>query len=84
MEVILLIVIVQEMLGQWDDIIFPLPQRRNMDRYDIQTIIQVLPKAFLLDHLFQVAVGSGNYSDVNLYWLVATHADKRAVLQNMK
>ena len=55
-----------------------------MDRHDIQPVIQVLPKAFLLHHLFQVAVSSGDHSDVHLYGFVAAHADKRAVLQHME
>ena len=67
MEVILLIVVIQEMLGQWDDIIFPLPQRRNMDRYDIQPVIQIFPKALLPHHLLQVAVGGGDDPDIHLH-----------------
>ena len=72
------------MLSQRNDVIFSLPERRNMDRHDIQPVIQVLPKAFLLHHLFQVAVSSGDHSDVHLYGFVAAHADERAVLQHME
>ena len=40
-------------------------QRGNANRENIQTVIQIAAKLFSVDHLLQVAMGRGHYSDVN-------------------
>ena len=41
-------------------------QRRDSQADDVEPVIQVLTKATLRDHLFQIAIGGGDDSHINL------------------
>ena len=50
----------QEETGESGDVLFSFPQWWKPDREDIQTIVEIFPKAAFLDQSFQVLIGSGH------------------------
>src|SRR5690242_17654694 len=54
-----------EVAGEGRDILLPLPKWRHDDRKDIQTEPEVFPEPVFRNHAFQVAVGCGDYPDIN-------------------
>ena len=44
----------------------PLAKRRQKYRHDVQTIVEVLAKRAVADHLGQIAVGGGNQADIDV------------------
>src|SRR3954471_6859511 len=48
------------------NVLWPLSQRRNPDRKDVQAIEQIGPKRLRLDHLFEVPIGGRNHPRVGL------------------
>jgi hypothetical protein len=52
-------------IGQKLKIISALAQRRDIDRDDIQTIVQILAKTPVFDHRFQVAVRRSEHAHIH-------------------
>ncbi len=53
-------------VGQFVDIAFPRPQRRQVDDLEAQAIEQVRPESAFLCHARQVGIGGGDYAHVDL------------------
>src|ERR1700745_995488 len=53
------------MLHQQRNVCGALSQRRNIDRENVNTVVEVAAKLILADHFFQVAVSSGHNPDVD-------------------
>ncbi len=62
----------------------PLTQRRNLDRKDRQTVIEVLPEPAVLDRFLEIDVRRGDDADIGLDDLFAADPCKLSVLQNAK
>src|SRR5512145_2276420 len=54
-----------EILDQERDVIFSLTQRRNTNRYHVQTIVQILAQSLVSHGGFGIAVGGGNHANVD-------------------
>ena len=52
------------MIGQRDDVIFSLPQRRQLQLHGAETVVKVGTELLFLDHFFQVGIGCGNDTDI--------------------
>src|SRR5512143_2026425 len=61
------------MLYQGLDVFFPLPQGRDLERDDVDPVIEVFAERVLLYRGLQVLVGGGDEPDVDLAALVAAH-----------
>ena len=62
--------LVQEVLDEQRDVEWPLPQRRNVEVDDVETPVEVLAEAPLLDLLLEVAVGGGDDPQVDLAFAI--------------
>jgi hypothetical protein len=49
---------------QQRNILAPLPQRRNLDRENVEPVKKVLAEFLILNHRSQIAVRRGNYPDI--------------------
>ena len=56
----------QELLGQQLDVVAPLAQRRQLDREDVQAVVQVLAQLARRDRLLDAAAGGGDDAHVDL------------------
>ena len=54
-----------KILHQQGDVLPPFPQRRQVNRDEVEPVEQVLAEEALTDHLLQVAVGSRDHPDVS-------------------
>src|SRR4030042_1028298 len=54
------------MISQCWDILLPLPQRRKRDRYDIESIEEILPEFSIFEKRLQWLIGRCN--DANVYF----------------
>jgi hypothetical protein len=54
----------KKMLGEQQDIVGPLTQGGHRQGEDIETMVEVLPKAFRLDLLLQISIGGGGNPDI--------------------
>src|ERR1700758_2664502 len=71
-----------KMLNEEGNIFGALAKRRNDDRKYVQAVIQGAAKLTFGDHFFQIAMGSGDDSDVDLHRSRASQALKFPLLQN--
>ena len=62
---VLLAVLLEEMLGEQRDVLPPLAEGWQIDRDDVQTIVQILPEPVLFDHALQVDVGRHDDPHIN-------------------
>lgn len=69
-------------LDQQRDIVRTLAQRRQMDRKDVQTIVEIAAELAIGDHLPEIAVGGGDQPDIGADQLVAAETFKLLFLQN--
>src|SRR4029450_8051907 len=53
-----------EVAGEQRYVFAPLAQRWNIQRKNVEPVIQVVAKLVLFDHRFQVPVGCGNKPDI--------------------
>ncbi len=60
----------------------PFSQRRQMNRQNIEPVIQVGPKPSLFDHLLQILICGGDDPDVDRDYLVAPYAHDLPLLQH--
>ena len=75
---IFLVQTIQEPFRQRDNIVPPLPQRRNVDGNDVQPVIEILPELLVLHHIQQIPVGGGKDADVVITERLLTHGSQRA------
>src|SRR6266699_4979798 len=73
---------VDEVFDQQGNVFSSFPQRRNLNRKDVETVKQVATKRTCCDGSLQVAVGGGDEPHVSADRLIATHALKLMFLQN--
>ena len=62
-----------EMGDQEGDVLATFTQAREIEPYDVDSIVQIFPEATILYHLIQVAVGGGHHPDVHLEGVAAAH-----------
>jgi hypothetical protein len=60
------------------------PKGRHGDRKNIQPVPEILPEATLADFLFQIAIGSGNNSNIDSYRVGAAQAFKLTGLYHLE
>src|SRR5260370_277702 len=73
-----------EMTHQRLDVLGSLPQRRDLDREDVQAVVEVVAEPLLLDHLDEVAVRRGDQADVDLDRPGAAEALERLLLEDLE
>ena len=56
----------QKIVGQWNNVLPPLPQGRQTDGNDVEPIVKISPELFGLHQLGQVLIGGGDQPEV--YW----------------
>ena len=79
--VVLHVQVLDEILGEQDDVALALGERRHHDGKDVQTVVQVLAEKLLLHQLLEVAAGGGEEAHVGMQLLVAADAREGAFLQ---
>src|ERR1035437_3824226 len=80
--VILIGISINEIISQRNDVGTALAQWRNYDGEDVESVVEVFTKLLLTHHVFQVAIGSGNNSNVYLDWFVGTNSLQCLFLQD--
>src|SRR5262249_19838659 len=69
-------------LGQRQNVFLSIPQRRQVNGYDIQPVIKVFSKESFVHSLSQVYVRCGNDSDINLAWACLAERCKVTLLNH--
>src|SRR5205807_4164789 len=82
LPVALVAVLLNEIICQQWNILAPLSKRRHGERDDVETIVEVLTKCALTDGFFEVSVGRGNQSDINLERARPTDALELSLLKH--
>ncbi len=72
------------MLDEQGDVSAAAPQGRDRQAHDVQTIVQVLPKAPLLHRLREVPVCRGDHPEVDRHRLRPSDGDDGALFQDAK
>src|SRR5215475_6452478 len=72
----------QKMLDQQRNIFPALAQRWHLQRYDVETVIEVFPEAALAHFVLQLLIGRSYQTYIDGYGLDTTHALKDLVLQD--
>jgi hypothetical protein len=67
-------ILAQEVLGESRDVLAALPERRQVDRDDVQAVVEVAPEAPAVHRLLEVAVRGGEEARVGLESDLASHA----------
>ena len=65
-DLVLLAKAVQERDRQPGDVALPVAERRQIDRHDVEPVIEVFAEIPFADHLAQFAVGGRNQADIDL------------------
>ena len=71
-----------EVIDEHRDVLAPLAQRRNVDRDDVQPVVEILLEPAVGDHLPQVAVGRGDHPHVDLLRALGAERLELALLQH--
>src|SRR6202008_3195289 len=71
----------QEMVQQQGNVSCTLAESRQMDRYNVDAIVEILAKPAALDHLFEVFVGSRDEPEINLLGGLAAYTGYRSIFQ---
>src|SRR5512147_737572 len=74
----------QKVLGQWNDVFFSFSQGRDVERDDLQSVVKILAKDVVLHVLFKVAIGRGQYPDIEFNRLRSADSFDFSVLQEAK
>ena len=74
--------LLQEMIGEQQDVGLPLAQRRHEDREDVQSVVEILAEGAVGHRRFEDLVGRGDQADVRLDRLGAAEALELARLQH--
>ena len=80
--VVSLVVVFEEVAHQLWNILPTGPQRRQVDRHDVETVVEVLAEVFLRHLIEQFAVARRDHSRVDADRLGVAHPLKLAFLQN--
>src|SRR6266853_701249 len=75
---------IDEVLDQQGNIFFSFPQRRNLNRENVEPVKQIAAKRPLGDGSLQIAISGCDDPSVRLDRLIATHTLKLPLLQNMQ
>src|SRR5712671_2371263 len=75
---------VDEVLDQQENVFFSFPQRRNLNRKNVETVKQIAAKCPLGDGSVQIAIGSGDNPRIRSDRLIAAHTLKLPLLENMQ
>ena len=70
------------MLAEKKDILPSFPQRRDLDRHYIQTVIQILPELFPIDQGVQVLIRGGDHADIHFAGFRCADRCKLLILQH--
>ena len=66
--------VIQEVICQQGDIIFPFPQGRNFNGNDIEAIIEIFTKGAFFNFRREIFVGRRNNPNINLQDAAAANA----------
>ena len=80
--VVLLGEALDKQFGQWNNVFFPFPQRRNFHMDGIDTIKQVFAELALRHHFVQIAIGGTNQANVDGNGFVASHTHHGTALKH--
>jgi hypothetical protein len=75
-------VFLNEMIGEEDNVRLALPQRRNDDGENVQSVIEIFPEFSFSYELFQIPVCRGDNPDVHLYACITAEALENPFLQD--
>ncbi len=78
----LLAILRRKKCRQQRNIFAPLPQRRHVERHDIEAIVKIGTKGSRTRCFFQIAIGSGNQPDIEFDGTRSAHPLKFPLLQN--
>src|SRR5210317_1901864 len=81
MNIVFLVALIQKHQGQGQYVILALPQRRDVDRHDIQSIKQIFPESALGQHLPQVTIRGSDNANVEIDMFFTTQPTAVLVLQ---
>ena len=73
---------VRQVLREQRDVVAPLAQRRERDREDIQSIVEIVPESILPDFVRQITIGGGNDPHVDVHRARAAQSLELSLLQN--
>ena len=62
-----------EMVDKKRNVLLTLIQSRNLDHYDAESVVQILPECALGDLILQILIGSGHDTHINYDILIASH-----------
>ena len=72
------------MVRQRDDVVAPIGQARQIDRDDLQPVIEILAKGTFGNGVFQIAIRCRQHANINANGFVLAHAHDFAALQHSK
>ncbi len=72
----------QKMIGEGDDVLRPLSQRRNLQVKLAQSMVEVTAECARLDELLQRLIGGGNHLDIDIDLAIAAQPVVRCAVQN--
>src|SRR2546428_121787 len=72
----------QEVLDEERDVAPPIAERRELDRHDVQAIVEVLAEAPLLHERLEISVGRREHAHVDADRVGPAHALDRALLEH--
>src|SRR5882757_2916713 len=75
---------IDEVLDQQGNVFSSLPERRNLNRKNVEAVKQIAPKFTLNDGSLQVAIGGGDDTRIGSDGLIATHTLKLPLLEHMQ
>jgi hypothetical protein len=73
---------IDEKFDQQGNVFSSFPQRRNLNRKDVETVKQIATKGTRSDGSFQIAIGGSDDPHVSSNTLIAAHTLKLSLLQN--
>ncbi len=76
------VVLIEKKVDEPGNILAAIPQRREIDRNDVQAIKKIFPEISLRDLFLKIDVGGGDDADVNLDGVRVTDALELALLEN--
>src|SRR5690242_13686474 len=74
--------VLQQFKGKGDDVFIALAERRDVERYDIEAVVEVFAEAALRDRLLQASVGGGDQADVDLDEMGSAEAHEAAFFED--
>ena len=84
MLAVLLVVLLDKVDGQWDDIVPPLPQGRDVDGKGAQPVVEILAEPALGHIVREVRVAGGNDPHIRVQLLDPAHRADLSLLKRPK